>query len=515
MVPPDSGISWPGSVAAWLLSLFVVAAGTAAEPSAAYFAVKVVDEATGRGVPLVELRTVNQILYVTDSSGLAAINEPGLLGQTVFFHVKSHGYEFPKDGFGFRGVRLKVEAGGEATVKLRRRNIAERLYRVTGAGIYRDTVLLGRQPPLQQPLLNGRVFGSDSVVNAVYHGKIYWFWGDTNRPSYPLGNFHVPGATSELPGQGGLEPEVGVDLEYFVDDQGFAKETAKLPGPGPTWINGLVALNDDGRQRLFATYAKIEPPLKVYERGLVEFNDRSRQFELRTKFDLDAPALPHGHPFLHKDGDVSYIYFADPLPNIRVKADVDHLHDPATYETFSCFRAGSRADAIELDRDDAGRLRYTWKTDTVPMSPKLQSELIAAKRIRREEARFHIVDADTEKPVVPHRGTVAWNAYRNRWIMIFTETFGTSVLGEVWLAESDELTGPWHRAKKIVTHDKYSFYNPKHHTMFDKDDGRIIFFEGTYTTTFSGNSNPTPRYDYNQVMYQLDLSDPRLQFSRK
>src|SRR5262249_24050027 len=29
-------------------------------------------------------------------------------------------------------------------------------------------------------------------------------------------------------------------------------------------------------------------------------------------------------------------------------------------------------------------------------------------------------------------------------------------------------------------------------------------------TTFSGNSDPTPRYDYNQVMYQLDLSDPRL-----
>ena len=46
--------------------------------------------------------------------------------------------------------------------------------------------------------------------------------------------------------------------------------------------------------------------------------------------------------------------------------------------------------------------------------------------------------------------------------------------------------------------------------MFDKEGGRIIFFEGTYTTTFSGNPDPTPRYDYNQVMYQLDLSDPRL-----
>ncbi len=38
----------------------------------------------------------------------------------------------------------------------------------------------------------------------------------------------------------------------------------------------------------------------------------------------------------------------------------------------------------------------------------------------------------------------------------------------------------------------------------------MIFFEGTYTTTFSGNPDPTPRYDYNQIMYQLDLSDRRL-----
>jgi hypothetical protein len=27
---------------------------------------------------------------------------------------------------------------------------------------------------------------------------------------------------------------------------------------------------------------------------------------------------------------------------------------------------------------------------------------------------------------------------------------------------------------------------------------------------FSGNPDKTPRYDYNQVMYRLDLADPRL-----
>src|SRR5262249_5072904 len=103
------------------------------------------------------------------------------------------------------------------------------------------------------------------------------------------------------------------------------------------------------------------------------------------------------------------------------------------------------------------------------------------------------------------------NGYRNRWGMITVESYGSpSMLGEVWDAEADTPLEPWVYARKAVTHDKYSFYNPKHHPMFDKDGGRIIFFEGTYTRTFSANNDPTPRYDYNQVMYQLDLSDPRL-----
>jgi hypothetical protein len=94
--------------------------------------------------------------------------------------------------------------------------------------------------------------------------------------------------------------------------------------------------------------------------------------------------------------------------------------------------------------------------------------------------------------------------------MITTESLGTSLLGETWYAESDRPIGPWVYACKIVTHEKYSFYNPKQHPMFDKVGGRIIFFEGTYTDTFSGNPDRTPRYNYNQVFYTLDLADERL-----
>ena len=147
------------------------------------------DEQTGRGVPLVELRTVNNIALWTDSNGIIAFDEPGLMDQDVYFHVRSRGYEYPKDGFGNRGVKLKPTKGSSATIKIKRLNFAERLYRVTGEGIYRDSVLAGQAVPVQKPVLNGQVMGQDTVVATRYRGKIYWFWGDTERVSYPLGNF--------------------------------------------------------------------------------------------------------------------------------------------------------------------------------------------------------------------------------------------------------------------------------------------------------------------------------------
>ena len=90
-----------------LFDLVVATALLSAPPSAAdYFAIRVVDEESGRGVPMVELRAVDGRRYWTDSGGVVAFCEPGLMNQKVFFHVKSHGYEFPVDGFGFRGKAL-------------------------------------------------------------------------------------------------------------------------------------------------------------------------------------------------------------------------------------------------------------------------------------------------------------------------------------------------------------------------------------------------------------------------
>lgn len=182
-----------------------------------YFAIKVVDEETSRGVPLIQLETVNHRKYWTDSNGLVAFHELGLMDQHVFFHVSGHGYEYLKDEFGYQGVKLHTTPGGEAEIEVRRLNLAERLYRITGQGIYNDSLKLGRSITSSLEPFKAQVMGSDSVVSVVYNDHIYWFWGDTNCARYPLGNFHVPGARSKLPIAGGLLPEQGIDFEYFVD----------------------------------------------------------------------------------------------------------------------------------------------------------------------------------------------------------------------------------------------------------------------------------------------------------
>lgn len=501
-------------------SYFVFAAIVAAASVAAraeesrYFKIKVVDDRTGRGVPLVELRTVHQTRYYTDSNGLVAFYEPGLMDRKVFFHVGSHGYEYPKDGFGNAGIVLEVREGGSAEIKITRRNLAERLYRITGAGIYRDSVLLGVPAPIRRPLLNGQVFGQDGTMAAVWRDRIWWFWGDTNRPLYPLGLFQTSGATSSLPGHGGLDPGVGVDLDYFVDKDGFSKAMVPIAGPGAVWIDGLMVVPDAGQERLAAHYMRMRDLGDMLEHGLIVFDESKQVFEKRVQLDLKEKwRFPKGHPILYRDGDTAYLLFPLPYVATRVKAELKCVLDPGCYEAFTCRKSGGRSQKGDsrLDRTAEGHLRYAWKSDADPLSADEERELIQAGKIRPDEARYQPRDVDTRKPVEMHLGSIRWNAFRKKWILIAVEKGGgPSFLGEVWYSESDAPTGPWRWAKRIVTHDKYTFYNPVHHDFFDQQGGRILYFEGTYATTFSGNPTPTPRYDYNQIMYRLDLADPRL-----
>jgi hypothetical protein len=115
------------------------------------------------------------------------------------------------------------------------------------------------------------------------------------------------------------------------------------------------------------------------------------------------------------------------------------------------------------------------------------------------------------KAVKPHTGHIAWNQYRKRWVAIFLESFGKpSVFGEIWYAEAESPLGPWGKAIKVVSHQNYTFYNPRLHPEWTEKESSIVLFEATYTSEFADRPFPTSRYDYNQVLYRLDLDDPGL-----
>ena len=463
------------------------------------FRIDVIDAATGRGVPLIELHTPDGARYITDSQGVVAFDDLSAMGRRVRFEVSGDGYRL-LDPSG--AVELEPSQGGRAVIAIDRLDIAERLYRVTGAGIYRDSVRLGLDVPIRRPLVNADVAGQDSVQTAVYRGLVFWIWGDTPSLAHPLGNFHTTGATSKLPSDGGLDPAQGVDLEYFVDRHGNVRAMAPIPGPGATWLGGLVNVPDaSGEEMLFAFYGKHTRIEVADETGLARFDPRTQTFERELVLDDTQPVRPHATAYVVNGADGAFVYYGD---DVRIPARAESLADPASWEAFTPFPAPGAAP----ERGSDGELRYAWRAGVPPAG---EADLRAGRIAPAEMIIGHVRDIESGGSVVSHGPSTAANAFRGRFVRIFTQRHGTpSELGELWYTEADTPMGPWHFARKIVSHRNYSFYNPVHHPFFDQRGGRTLFFEGTYTAAFAEGAVPTPRYDYNQLMLRLDLEDPRL-----
>jgi hypothetical protein len=476
-----------------------------------YFEIHVVDAETGRGIPLVELETVDHVRQVTDNAGRIAYFEPGHAGQTIFFTIHAPGYHVPKDGFGFEGIRLVIEPGKSHAIPLKRVNLAERLYRCTGAGLYRDTVLLGHTSPLREPLGAGKVAGQDSVFALPYRGKLRWFWGDTLRLSYPLGHFRMAGAVSEMPEQGGLDPATGIDFNYFTGEDGFSRPMAELPAKeGVVWLDGFCTVPDaEGNETLVAHFSRRPGLADMYEQGLMRYNDGRDMFERVTTLSLDETwRFVRDHPVTIKESGQTWLVCGNPFPVTRVKATLADVLNPERYESWSCMDADADPESARPRRDAMGALDWRWQQGP-PVTQQIEHRWLRSRLIKADEARFLPRDvSEPTRPVVMHSGTTRWNAHLNRWVMVAVEFTGDakspSSLGEVWYSEADSPQGPWQRGVKVVTHHKQTFYNPCHHDFFDQQGGRLIYFEGTYCNTFTA-SPPTQRYNYNQVMYRLDL----------
>ncbi len=514
------------------------------QPRANLCEIHVVDASTERGIPMVSLTTVDDVTYITDSAGRVALAEPELWGQKVFFRVSSPGYECPKDGFGIEGVRLDLAAGARHEVRLRRVQLAERLYRITGRDLYLDSSRLGHQPPIDNASMAGGVLGQDSVQPAIYQKKLYWFWGDTNRLSYPLGLFRTAGAVSTIPSNGGLLPDQGINFRYFTGDDGFVRAMADVKErEGVVWIHGLCVAHDETashHERMLAQYSRRRGLAEPIEQGIVVWNDQREIFEVAASVDLrDSWRMISDHPLVcESDGSPSkhvasesndeplsasadqWLMFGNPFPMTRVHRSVAAILDRSNYESWTCredfsdeFPTAEQLAESKPLRDSSGKLVWRWAKQP-PVTQKDEQRWLKSGLITPAEAT--ISPEDTDKPgrrVQMHSGTVFWNDWRRKWILIAIEhawdKSSPSFLGEVFYSEADTPQGPFFKAIKIATHPGQSFYNPCHHPFFDQNNGRTIYFEGTYCNTFT-QSPPTPRYNYNQLMYRLDLQSQRM-----
>ena len=450
-----------GGFAAGFIGTALVTAAEKTEPCR----IEVSERGTGWPVPLVELRTTHAMRFVTDNAGVIALDAPELMGRETWFDIIGHGYEVPKDGFGYRGVRLIPAPGKTLKVEVNRTIIAKRLGRLTGGGLFAESQIL-------DPGLRGNengVLGCDSVQNAVHRGKLFWAWGDTTIASYPLGIFHMTSATTPIQPLTSFEPPLRLAFNYFTDPKGKPRAVAQMPGDGPTWVSGYVSLpSNSGGQQLVCSYVKIRNHLEAYECGLCVWNEEAEKFDrlrvLWTKSQATPkrPPFPDGHPafWTNIEGQV-FVLFGNPLPTLRCPATFDAWKDPSTWEV---------------------------------LAP--QKTLISAG------------DGQTVKL---HSGSMAWNSFRKRWVTVFMQGNGKpSAFGELWYAEADSPMGPWGKAVKILTHENYTFYNPRIHPEFTPPASPILLFEGTYTMEFADHANSTPRYNYNQILYRLDLDDPAL-----
>ena len=492
-----------------LVAVAVSATATAQERGA-FAELLVVDAATGRGVPMVELTTVHRVRFVSDNAGRIALADPDLLGRRVHFTVNGHGYGVPADGFGFRGVRVVPRVGEPVRIEVQRNNVAERLCRLTGEGRWRDSSLLGHAAPLPD---TGRIAGQDSIQAALYRGRVMCLWGDTARLEYPLGLFRMAGATLPWPVEGDLAH--GLVYEHFVDERtGFVRAMMPLAErpEGVVWLHALASVPDaEGRERLVCHYSRRASLEVELEQGLAVFDDTRAVFTVARELAAgETWRKPAGHPLVVEEDGSRWLIYGSPSPTMRVPATYEAVLDPARYEAYTC-AAGPESSAGPL-LDDDGAPVWRWQRECAPTDSAVEARWVREGRLDAARARFLPVNAaDPRERVELHRGTVRWNVHRARHVLIACQVGGTSSnLGELWYAEADAPTGPFTTAVKIVTHDRMSFYNPCHHDFLDREGGRVVHFEGTYTTSFSGNSEATPRYEYNQILYRLDLDHPAL-----
>src|SRR5205814_495524 len=145
---------------------------------------------------------------------------------------------------------------------------------------------------------------------------------------------------------------------------------------------------------------------------------------------LDPSAGVNLRYFVGKDGFTRPMVPEEAVPGKGLKwlGGLTTLTDPEGRERLVAKYDRVKGLEATLERGPGGRLVYGWTKGTPPLSLQQQDRLVKAKLLRPEETWGLLRDIDTGKPVKPHGGSVCWNPYRRRWVAVFIEIGGTSML---------------------------------------------------------------------------------------
>jgi len=468
-----------------------------------YFRIECLDSVTRRGIPLVLARTVNYVEQYSDSAGNIAFYEPGLMNRAVWFSILADGYNFtasmqpassrpraatpPYDS----GVILTTVPGSTATILLKRTQIAERVYRLTGGGLYRDSVLSGAlssipataSPRALEDPLSGSL-GQDSLQLVRYRGRILWFWGDTGCAQSPreanclnTGMYSVA-AHSCVPDDGECNAADPPALEYFGNTSGGFPRPQPIAPIAPleenTWVSAFFVLSSNQpNETLYGHYYK-NPGDGAGQgtEGVARWDDSTSQLVKVAEWPTNLASGLEGAHTVHRlspaDELAGYAYFVNGAVRVRVKTSPGHAMDPHSYE------------------------------------------------------QLHPVPSNYSC------ATVNWNAYAQKYLCIGEvpdKRFGGPL--PLTLAWGDSLAGPFVNGSVISTHEKSgsSCYNPLQMPHMDLENGRVIFVTCTFTAMWTNtNHNPdlwssclfglnsrqgcapvVPRYEYNNIVSRIDV----------
>ena len=241
---------------------------------------------------------------------------------------------------------------------------------------------------------------------------------------------------------------------------------------GVIWIDGVCTVPDVSRvEKLVAHYSRRRGLAEELEHGIAVFNDAKAIFEPVKELPLSEKwRFPHGHPELFEEGGRKWLLSGNPALNVRVPATLAAVLDPAKYEAFTC---AGRTNPRRRIRTRPAIPSGAWQADLSPTTSKAEVNWIKTGALKKEHARFYPANKnDASERIMLHNGSIRWNDYRKRRIMLLGQVGGkSSHLGEVWYAEAEHPTGPFPTAIKVVTHDKQSFYNVCHHSFLDQAGG--------------------------------------------